>query len=41
MEHMLSCYRMEMKINVKKIAFENQEHTTDQKMGVLFYWDSS
>ena len=23
-------------INVKKIAFENKEHTTDQKMGVLF-----
>ena len=21
-------------INVKKIAFENKEHTTDQKMGV-------
>ena len=29
--HQLQC----CKINVKKIAFGNKEHTTDQKMGVL------
>ena len=28
-------------INVKKIAFGNKEHTTDKKIGVSFYWDSS
>ena len=29
------------KINVKKIAFGNKEHTTDQKWESRFYWESS
>ena len=30
-----------LRINVKKIAFGNKEHATDQKMESRFYWDSS